>query len=104
MDAGVSVDKSAHLADLKRERSLFESCLHLSGAKKAEVASVGGRSALAELRGNLHEVVSTLDLADEVLDVSDGLFLGAGDGLFAVGVVGVAGPEVLLQNVANADL
>ena len=104
MDTGVSVDKAAHLTNLKSKRSFFESCLHLSRAKKTKVTSVCGGTTLAVLSSDLHEIVSTLDLANEVFDVCNSLFFATGDGFFAVRVVGVARSEMLLENVTNADL
>ena len=104
MDTGVSVDKAAHLTNLKSKRSFFESCLHLSRAKKTKVTSVCGGATLAVLSSNLHEIVSTLDLANEVFDVCNSLLFATGDGFFAVRVVGIARSEMLLENVTNTDL
>ena len=103
MDTRVGINTRAHATNLKSERRLFKSSLHLSGTELAEIATVGGRAALAELSSDSLEVLGVFDLANEVLDVLNGLLLGASDRLVAVGVVGVARPNMLLQNVATAN-
>ena len=90
MDSGVGVNKAAHLADLKGKRCLFKSCLHLPRAKKTKITSVCGRSTLAVLSCDLHKIVSTLNLSDEVFDVGNSLLLATGDWFLAVRVVRVA--------------
>ena len=104
MDARIGVDEVADLADLQGEGGFLEGGLHLARPEETQIASVGGRPALAEFTSDAHEVVSRRDLGLEVLDVGNGLILGASDGLLAVGVIGVPRLQVLLQDVAHADL
>ena len=75
MDARVSVDQATDLTNVEREGSVLESFLHLACSKHAEVSVICGGAALAEFLCNSVEVVDTLDLSLEVLDVGDRLFL-----------------------------
>ena len=103
VDARVGVDTGAHATDLKTEGCLFKSSLHLSRSEVSKVTPVSSGAALAELSSNPLGVLGVLDLGHEILDVLYGLLLRASDWLVAVGIVRVARPNMLLQNVAAAD-
>lgn len=99
MDSRVSVGKAANGSNLKVESDILELFLHLSLREHTEIAVSGGRAAFGEFLGDSVPVFFSLDLFLEGGNVGDGFLLGAGDGLFTVGIVGVAGSNVLLQNM-----
>ena len=72
----------------------------MSSLKEAEVASFLAAGALRFFGCDGFEGVGVLfELLLELLEVGDGLFSGAGYGFLAVGVVGVAGLFVFLEDV-----
>ena len=90
MDARVSINKIRNGTNFESERSLLKGSLHLSGTEESEISHLGGRSALAVLLSQSLEVVGAVDLRADVLDVGNGLVLGASNLLVSVPVEGVS--------------
>ena len=74
IDFRVDIGKAAPLINLKGERCLFKSCLHLSRTKKKnKVISVCGKSTLTVLSYDLYEIVSTLELYNKIVYFSNSI-------------------------------
>ena len=65
----VSLDRSTHLANLERKRSILEWFLHLAAAEHAQVTVLLSRTALAVLQCQSVEVLHSCNLLANAVDV-----------------------------------
>lgn len=105
MHPTVSLHRPANLPDRQPKSHILKCLLHVPSPKHAQIPTPGCAPALGVLAGELGEFLGVVaDLGLELVDVLAGLGQAAGDGLVAVGIGGVPGAGVFLEEVRAADL
>ena len=85
MDSTIGVDQPTNLVDLQGEGGILEGLLHLVPAEEAQISSLLGTGALADLESPIAEQVDLVlhrrtcfYLSLDRLDLLDGLLFGTG--------------------------